>query len=160
MKYTTRAIEFTHNDSSYFLCVLDAKTITNISYVARRGVDDEQGAIQRILNKSRISGIKDFLLNGYLNTILHKIEILGYEGTIKFITDYKSNTVLFTEQDHNNATFCKRRLPKDSEIKPEDFLKHESKYFFDMIRSLQFPYPKCYIKCKSGRIILEEVSYE
>ena len=101
-----------------------------------------------------------FLLNGYLDTILHRIGTIGYTITVKFITDYKNDTMVFTEQDHNNATFCKRRLPKDSEIKPEDFLKHDSKYFFNKVRSLQSPYPECYIKCKTGKILIKEISYE
>jgi methionyl-tRNA formyltransferase len=103
---------------------------------------------------------KSFPLDGYLDKIFDNIESLGCKGTVKFITDYKNGHVHFVEQIHDDATFCKRRTPKDSEIKPEDFLKHDSKYFFDMVRSLQSPYPECYIKCKTGRIILKEISYE
>lgn len=101
-----------------------------------------------------------FLLNGYLDTILNNIENIGYDGTIKFINDYKNNEVVFIEQNHDDATFCKRRLSKESEIKPEDFLKYDSKYFFNMVRSLQPPYPECYIKCKTGKIIFKEIAYE
>jgi DGQHR domain-containing protein len=43
---------------------MSGTTLVNISYVARRGESEEQGAVQRILNKRRITGIKDFLLNG------------------------------------------------------------------------------------------------
>lgn len=103
---------------------------------------------------------KDFLLKGYLDTVLRRIESIGYEGTLKFISDYKNNNVIFMEQNHDDATFCKRRRPKDSEIKPEDFLKHDSKYFFDKVRALQKPYPECYINCRTGRILLKEISYE
>ncbi len=64
LKHTTKVTKFSHNGNDFYLCVLEAKTVTEITYVARRGIDQEQGAIQRILNKSRISGIRDFLLNG------------------------------------------------------------------------------------------------
>lgn len=101
-----------------------------------------------------------FLLDGDLNTILNNIKTIGYDGTVKFIGDYKNNNVVFIEQNHDKATFCKRRCPKDSEIKPEDFLKHGSKYFFNMVRSLQPPYPECYIKCKTGKIIFKGIVYE
>lgn len=101
-----------------------------------------------------------FLLSGYLNNILNNIETIGYDGTMRFINEYKDNNVVFVEQNHNKATFCKRRLPKGSEVKPEDFLEYDAVYFYNKVRSLQLPYPECYIKCKTGRILLKEISYE
>jgi methionyl-tRNA formyltransferase len=100
------------------------------------------------------------VLTGSLDNILKEIGYLGHAGTKCFIDDYKNSTVVFKEQNHDEATFCKRRTPKDSEIKAEDFLKHDSEYFFNMVRSLQAPYPECYIKCKTGRIIFKEINYE
>jgi DNA sulfur modification protein DndB len=47
-------------DHEFFLTVLPAGLLTNISYAAVRHKDNEDGAVQRILNTSRISGIKDF----------------------------------------------------------------------------------------------------
>lgn len=63
---------FSHDGNDYFLTLMSAEIISEISYVSRRGVDEEKGAIQRILNKTRISGIRDFLLNGgfFPNTII------------------------------------------------------------------------------------------
>jgi methionyl-tRNA formyltransferase len=95
-----------------------------------------------------------------LDNVLKSITHLGVLGTKRFIEDHKNNAIIFKEQDHKKATFCKRRSPLDSEIKVEDFLKHDAKYFFDMVRSLQAPYPECYIKCKTGRILLKEIGYE
>ena len=100
------------------------------------------------------------LLTGGLDDVLKEIERLGCVGTMNFITDYKNDRVVFKEQEHDQATFCKRRSPADSEIKPEDFSQHDSEYFFNMVRSLQQPYPECYIKCKTGKIILKEITYE
>jgi len=56
--------KITHEEVVYYLCKLRGTTLANITYVARRRESDEQGAVQRILNKTRISNIKDFLLNG------------------------------------------------------------------------------------------------
>ena len=53
-----------HGGIDFYLCVLDCKTIVTISYVARRGETEEEGAVQRILNKSRITSISDYLLDG------------------------------------------------------------------------------------------------
>ena len=46
--------------------------LLQIQYVAPRGVSTEQGAVQRILNKKRISQIKDFILagNSFVNTFI------------------------------------------------------------------------------------------
>lgn len=52
------------HDKSFFLTVLSAADIVQISYVARRGVNEEEGAVQRLLNPARIAGIRDFLLAG------------------------------------------------------------------------------------------------
>lgn len=77
MRRTIKAQKFTHNDDTFFLCLLPADLLTEISYVARRGINDEKGAVQRILNKRRISGIRDFLLNdGFFpnNIILNVVD--------------------------------------------------------------------------------------
>ena len=46
--------------------------LLQINYVASRGKSTEQGAVQRILNKRRISLIKDFVLEGntFVNTFI------------------------------------------------------------------------------------------
>lgn len=49
---------------SFFLTALSASDIVSISYVARRGVDEEEGAVQRLLNPARIAGIRDFVMAG------------------------------------------------------------------------------------------------
>lgn len=43
---------------------MTAGDLVHVSYVARRGVDKEKGAVQRLLNPSRINGIRDFVLAG------------------------------------------------------------------------------------------------
>lgn len=51
---------------------MKVKDVAFISYVAVRGVDTEEGAIQRVLNKRRITEIKDFILAGnmFFNTFI------------------------------------------------------------------------------------------
>lgn len=48
----------------FFLTALTAEDVVRLSYVARRGVDEEEGAVQRLLNPARIAGIRDFVLAG------------------------------------------------------------------------------------------------
>lgn len=49
-------------DHQFFLTVLPAGLLAAVSYAAVRHQDNEEGAVQRILNNSRIAGIKDFAL--------------------------------------------------------------------------------------------------
>lgn len=46
--------------------------LANISYVAVRGKDNEEGAVQRVLNKQRIASIKRYVLDGnmFVNTFV------------------------------------------------------------------------------------------
>lgn len=46
----------------FFLTKLPASTLTTIAYASIRGRDEEEGAVQRILNPSRIASIKTFTL--------------------------------------------------------------------------------------------------
>lgn len=47
-------------ETEFYLTKLNAKILAEISYASVRGVDDEQGAVQRILNSRRITSISDF----------------------------------------------------------------------------------------------------
>jgi DGQHR domain-containing protein len=64
--------EVAQGKRTFYLTKLPAEVVTKISYAAVRGRDEESGAIQRVLNTSRISGIKAFTLAGgdYPNAIV------------------------------------------------------------------------------------------
>lgn len=47
-------------DNEFKLTAIPAGLLTRISYAAVRRKDSEEGAVQRVLNTSRIAGIKDF----------------------------------------------------------------------------------------------------
>lgn len=51
---------------------IPVKYLCTISYVAVRGKDEEEGAVQRLLNKKRISSIKQYVLDGnmFVNTFV------------------------------------------------------------------------------------------
>ena len=90
---------------------------------------------------------KEFSLDGNLSDIFKKIIDIGADGVIYII----ENNILFGEkQDESKSTIYKRRNPKMSEIKIEDFKNKTSKQLHDKIRSLQNPYPNAFIVCKDG----------
>ena len=65
------------------------ENLIKISYVAVRGRDREEGAVQRVLNKKRISSIKQYILNGnmFVNTF-----VINWNDE-KFVPKIVDNTV-------------------------------------------------------------------
>lgn len=63
-KIVLDALESEFDGIEVFHTTLTVKDLIFISYVAARGVEEEEGAVQRILNKKRVSSIKDFILQG------------------------------------------------------------------------------------------------
>lgn len=57
-------LEAQQTNKKFVLTILTAQLVVAVSYASVRGRDDEEGAIQRVLNPSRISGIKEFTLAG------------------------------------------------------------------------------------------------
>jgi len=65
-------IQMKQGDRLFYAVKMKAKYLVEIAYASIRNVDDEPGAVQRILNTSRISDIKEFTLKGgdYPNAIV------------------------------------------------------------------------------------------
>lgn len=57
-------LEITQHGRRLFLTKMPVKTLVAISYASVRGVNKEEGAIQRVLNSRRIASIRDFTLAG------------------------------------------------------------------------------------------------
>lgn len=57
-------IEVRQAKHTFMLTAIPAALLTQISYASIRRQDNEEGAVQRILNTSRISGVKAFALQG------------------------------------------------------------------------------------------------
>ncbi|MBX3575804.1 MAG: DGQHR domain-containing protein [Rhizobiaceae bacterium] len=55
-------IKISQSSNTFMLTAIPARLLTKIAYASIRRQDDEQGAVQRVLNTSRISGIKEFAL--------------------------------------------------------------------------------------------------
>lgn len=56
-------ITVTQKEHTFKLTSIPASLLTRICYAAVRRKDEEEGSVQRILNNSRISGVKDFALS-------------------------------------------------------------------------------------------------
>ena len=109
MKATYRFIAVKQHDKTFYLCNIPAEILTEIAYASVRGRDDEEGAVQRVLNARRISNIKDFTLqNGYFpnSIVLHwkeptEITINNDTGLLSFAVD--SHKAQLIDGQHREA---------------------------------------------------------
>ena len=60
------------NDIKIFTFPMKVKDVAFLAYTAVRGVDDEEGAVQRVLSTKRINSIRDYVLGGqgFINTFI------------------------------------------------------------------------------------------
>lgn len=63
-QFSENCIEVKLGDVKAYTFPMKVKDLLQIYYVAVRGVDDEEGAVQRPLSKRRIANIKDYILQG------------------------------------------------------------------------------------------------
>lgn len=70
--FTERFVQATIGGIDIFTFPMTVKNLVQLSYVAVRGRDNEEGAVQRVLNRSRISSIKQYVLDGnmFVNTFV------------------------------------------------------------------------------------------
>jgi len=88
-------------------------------------------------------------LKGDLYDIFNSLHNTGYELTKCLLLARETSTLVFIPQDESQATFCKRRKPKDSQILPTDTAKD----IYNKVRSLLPPYPNAYIMGSDGKKI-------
>lgn len=94
-------VEVKQGGRKFILTKLPASVVTKISYAAVRGRSTEEGAIQRVLNQSRISGIKDFTLAGgdypnaiVLNWVNDNNPISRASGKLTFMDERESAQII------------------------------------------------------------------
>lgn len=83
------------NSRKFFLTMLRARDLVQISYASVRNRDAEEGAVQRLLNPRRIDSIKEFTVSGgdYPNCI-----ILNWVDT-KQVLSFKRGTIVVPIKD-------------------------------------------------------------
>lgn len=102
-----------------------------------------------------------FELSGDLTQVLSRIKNLGSVMVRSIIYEYQKGTLKLTEQDESQATFYKRRTPKQSEITLDELMNSTAVDLHNKIRALQDPYPNAYIKLNNGeKLYLKESCYK
>ena len=113
--------------------------------------------MEKKLDSGNILFQKKFSLNGDLQNIFSRITSLGILG----ISNLLNNIIKEQVQNEKEATFFKRRIPKESEILVEDFKKNSAKAIYNKIRSLQDPYPNAFVVCRDGKkIFFKKIYYQ
>tara|TARA_B000000475_G_C16002949_1_gene449595 strand:- start:1195 stop:1920 length:726 start_codon:yes stop_codon:yes gene_type:complete len=95
----------------------------------------------------------EITFTGYLDDILKRIINEGIVGTKKIISNFKNDKLVRKSQNNSKATTYKRISKNETQINPEDFKNKDAKYFYNLIRGFQKPYPRIYIKCKNNTIL-------
>ena len=88
-------------------------------------------------------------LEGGLNKIFKRLTKIGFKLTLKVL----KNQFTLKNQNHNKATYFKRRKPYQSEITINEIKNKNSTYLINKIRMLEDPYPNAYIKTRNGKKI-------
>jgi methionyl-tRNA formyltransferase len=114
------------------------------------------------IDKGEIYFQEEFSLSGDLKDVFDRMVEVGTGGVLniadKIINSIDLNGV---PQNHEEATYFKRRVPKMSEIKIEDFLNFTAEEVYNKIRALQDPYPNAFIVCRDGsKLFLHGASIE
>ena len=79
-KVSEQYIEMAVGTVKIYTFPMYVKDLVKISYVAVRGRDEEEGAVQRVLNRKRISSIKQYILDGnmFVNTFVINWNDINY----------------------------------------------------------------------------------
>ena len=96
----------------------------------------------------------DLSLRGHIQDIFDRITDIGTELTMKLIDSPCALIVVPIEQDHSQATYYKRRTPKESEITIEELLNKSSEILYNKVRMLEDPYPNAFIRTSDGKKLL------
>ena len=92
----------------------------------------------------------DLSLRGHMNEIFDRITKVGISLTREVI----EKDIVPYEQDHDQATYYKRRTPAQSEIFIEDLIHKSSEFLYNKIRMLEDPYPNAFIRTSDNRKLL------
>ncbi len=89
-KIKTKSIKTKFADLTVYTQSMKIKDVVDIFYVAVRGKDEEEGAVQRVLNRQRIASIKKYVLEG---NNFYSTFILNWTDN-KLKPEFKNNEII------------------------------------------------------------------
>lgn len=147
---------------------MKVKDVVSIYYVVVRGVDKEEGAIQRVLNKRRISDIKKFILGGhtFFNSFILNWTDNNFEPVINdeiILLPISASSAQVIDGQHRIAGF-EAAIEKDDSVGNRDIIitlcmhltTPKASEIFLNINTEQKPVPKSLMYDLFGEVIDEE----
>jgi methionyl-tRNA formyltransferase len=111
------------------------------------------------LDAGNIIAQMEYSLEGKLEKILNEISDIGFELTLKHVIS--STKISGVPQKNDEATYCKRRRPEESEISVDEIHTKTAEFLYNKIRMLADPYPNAFIRMKDGsKLIIKDADYE
>lgn len=98
----------------------------------------------------------DLDLTGNMSDILKEMTVTSKELFKNFINDYPQ---ISWREWPEERIIRKKRVPSDSKLSKEDFLKMDSESLYNFFRCLEDPYPNGYIEDEKGKLFIERVRY-
>lgn len=155
-------------DTPTYTFVMKVSDLVSIYYVAVRGIDNEEGAVQRVLNKRRISDIKEFILKGhtFFNSFILNWTNSDFEPIIeeKEITlQIKPSSAQVIDGQHRIAGF-EAAMQEDDSVSNRDVIvtlclnltTQKAAEIFLNINTEQKPVPKSLIYDLFGELVDDE----
>ena len=96
-------------------------------------------------------------LDGHINDIFKRMELTSTILFKDFLDSYPNN--IFKDINRPSKIF-KRIKPGDSELTKNMFQQLSLKQIFDLIRCREDPYPNCFLKDTSGKLIFKFCEFE
>ncbi len=96
-------------------------------------------------------------LDGHIKDIFKRMELASTILFRDFLNSYPNNVL----KEINRPSKCFKRIkPGDSELTKKMFQELSSKEIFDLIRCREDPYPNCFLKDRSGKLIFKFCEFE
>jgi len=165
---SSKALESKFGDLSVYHTTVEVNDVISIAYAAIRGKDKEEGAVQRLLNKKRVTKIKDFILEGntFFNTFILNWTNIDFkpsfdEGSITL--PIVPNSAQIIDGQHRLAGL-EEAIKEDKNVGTQKILvtictelstKNAAKIFLN-INSEQKPVPKSLIYDLFGEVVEDQ----
>lgn len=107
--------------------------------------------VEEKIDTGAIYAQSKFSLDGTLDEIFERIIEVGTVDTIKVLDGLSKGKIKAKKQNDKKATYFKRRTAEQSKLVPIDFDIYPAKKIYDLIRSLNDPYPNAFIVCGDGK---------
>ena len=167
-KIKYKFLKASFGETPTYTFTMKVRDVVAIYYVAVRGVDEEQGAVQRVLNKRRIIDIKEFILSGhtFFNSFILNWTDSNFEPEIdddNILIPISASSAQVIDGQHRLAGF-EAAIEEDDSIGDRDIIitlcmhlsTQKAAEIFLNINTEQKPVPKSLMYDLFGEVVDDE----